>query len=246
MAKIIFVQERMQMGMTHPFICKADNGKNYIVKTLKMMPIEQMLAEFIGTMLAIKLRLPTPPIELLHFDDMVYRIIKPEWKRDLTNKSAIGSEYVSSAATAKNTQAQNIQYFSEIEQKSLYMFDRWILNSDRTASQIGTGNINLLFDESQQKILVIDHNLAFDETTKCEEHIFSPKNRIWRLDWVDKQIFTEKAVDILDNFEDIYQSIPDDWFSMEDEEYQRMNNHIGKIKTLLSRITNKHYWDDIE
>nr|PRI40723.1 hypothetical protein BVZ49_01091 [Haemophilus influenzae] len=125
------------------------------------------------------------------------------------------------------------------------MFDRWILNSDRTASQVGTGNINLLFDEQQQKILVIDHNLAFDERADFSEHIFSPQNREWRLDWVDKQTFTDKAIDTLKKFDHIYQSIPDDWF-VGDEEFHKIEYQINRIKALLNRITQENYWDNIE
>lgn len=246
MVNILFVQERMQMGVTRPFICAAENGSSYIVKTLGTMPIEQMLAEFIGSVLAARLGLPTPQLELVQFDRIVHRIIQAEWSSLLTNKTAIGSTYHLSSVTAKAAQAKNEHYFSENEQKTLYMFDRWILNSDRTASLIGTGNLNLLFDEQLQKILVIDHNLAFDEYASFNEHIFSPQNREWRLNDEDKQHFTQKATDILSDFHSIYQVIPDDWFPLENDEFQKIENHINKIKSLLNRITKVNYWDSIE
>lgn len=246
MVKIIFVQERMQMGVTRPFVCIAENGNSYIVKTLGTVPIEQMLAEFIGSVLAEKLDLPIPKLALVQFDRVVHRIIQAEWKPLLTNKTAIGSTYHLSAVTAKTTQVKNEHYLSENEQKTLYMFDRWILNSDRTASLIGTGNINLLFDEKLQKILVIDHNLAFDEQASFNEHIFAPANRVWRLNNEDKQRFTQKATEILADFHLIYQAIPDDWFPLENDEFQKIENHINKIKSLLNRITTVNYWDGIE
>jgi len=62
----------------------------------------------------------------------------------------------------------------------------------------------------------------------------------------DKQTFTEKAIDILTNFDDIYQQIPDDWFPFEEDDFQKMENKIQKIKQLLTRITEEHYWDNIE
>ncbi len=92
---------------------------------------------------------------------------------------------------------------------------------------------------------MIDHNLAFDERADFSEHIFSQKNREWRLDWVDKQTFMDKAVDILKNFDDIYQSIPDDWF-VEDEVFHKIDQQINRIKALLNRITQENYWDNIE
>ncbi|MFA9487919.1 MULTISPECIES: HipA family kinase [unclassified Mannheimia] len=246
MAKIIFIQERTQMGITRPFICKADDNKSYIVKTSGMMPIYQLLAEWIGSTLAIKMKLPCPNIQLLHFDKLVFQLIQSEWKAALTTQTVFGSEYTLPTVTAKSSQAHNPLYLPEEMQKWLYMFDRWILNSDRTSSKVGTGNINLLFDEQKQKILVIDHNLAFDKNAQFNEHIFSIQNREWRLTLTDKKAFTEKATNILNNFEDIYQSIPDDWFPTDEDEFQKIENHIQQIKAILERIKNKHYWDNIE
>ena len=92
---------------------------------------------------------------------------------------------------------------------------------------------------------MIDHNLAFDERADFSEHIFSPQNREWRLDWVDKQTFTDKAIDTLKKFDHIYQSIPDDWF-VGDEEFNKIEHQINRIKALLNRITQENYWDNIE
>lgn len=102
-------------------------------------------------------------------------------------------------------------------------------------------------EEQQQKILVIDHNLAFDEEISAfDEHIFAPKNRMWRLDFVDQQLFTDRAIDILKDFNHIYKLIPDDWFPVDEEEFKKIDNYINKIHTLLNRITNKDYWSNIE
>ena len=246
MDKISVIRERTEMGITRPFICQTEKREWFIVKTIAMMPISQLLAEAIGSTLADKLGLPSPRVCFIEVTPESNAYIPSDWKNALPTGIAFASSFVANAKVAKTAQAININYLSETEQKLLYMFDRWILNEDRTSSQIGTGNINLLFDEQQQKILVIDHNLAFDEAATFNEHIFAPQNREWRLDWVDKQTFTEKAIDILSNFDHIYQMIPDDWFPLDEEEFQKMENDINKIKTLLNRITEEHYWDNIE
>ena len=245
MDNIVFIKERMEMGITHPFICQTENDEWYIVKTLNMMPISQLLAEVIGSKLVAEIGLPCPPVKFIYIPLQATLYVRADWKDDLLIGPAFGSNYISYAKVAKTAQAKNTVYLSEQEQKWLYMFDRWILNSDRTASLIGTGNINLLFDEEQKKILVIDHNLAFDENADFSEHIFAPPNRTWRLDWVDKQTFTEKAIDILRNFDDIYKSIPDDWFAR-DEQFQEIETQINRIRSILNRITEDCYWDNIE
>ncbi|QIM63179.1 toxin HipA [Pasteurellaceae bacterium Orientalotternb1] len=243
MDKIVFIRERTEMGITKPFVCQSEAGQWFIVKTKAMMPISQLLAEFIGSTLAEKIGLSCPHIDFVEVTTITNQYAPPEWQADLPLGTAFASAFVEKAKMAKTAQAKKLD---EQSQKWLYMFDRWILNSDRTASTVGTGNINLLFDEIQQQILVIDHNLAFDERANFDEHLFSPQNRDWRLDWIDKQTFTEKAVDILANFDDIYQSIPDDWFPFESEAFQKMENQIQKIKQLLARITEENYWDNIE
>lgn len=245
MDKIIFIRERMEMGITRPFICQTDKENWFIIKTLSMMPISQLLAEVIGSTLAHEIGLPCPSIDFVEITPKSTQYVSSEWRQDLPNGIAFASSFVVNAKIAKTVQVKNPAFLSEPEQKLLYMFDRWILNSDRTASQVGTGNINLLFDEQQQKILVIDHNLAFDERADFSEHIFSPQNREWRLDWVDKQTFTDKAIDTLKKFDHIYQSIPDDWF-VGDEEFHKIEYQINQIKALLNRITQENYWDNIE
>ncbi|MFC0323320.1 HipA family kinase [Gallibacterium melopsittaci] len=246
MDKIIFIRERTKMGITRPFICQTETGKWVIVKTLAMMPLPQLLAEVFGSLLAHRIALPSPEVCFVDVTPESNSYVSAEWKRDLPTGTAFASVFMKNAKIAKTAQAMNINYLDEPTQKLLYMFDRWILNSDRTASTVGTGNINLLFDEQQQKILVIDHNLAFDENAQFDEHIFSTKNRSWRLDWVDKDTFNNKAIDILKEFDDIYQLIPENWFILDDEEYQKMNDEINRIKAILSRITEPHYWDNIE
>lgn len=245
MNSVTFIRERTEMGVTRPFICQSEDGVWFIVKTLNMMPLAQLLAEVIGSMLAAEMELPCPKVEFVDIPLQTVLFVSPDWKADLPTAPAFASTYIQCAKVAKTAQAKNPEYLPEQMQKWLYMFDRWILNSDRTASQVGTGNINLLFDEQQQKILVIDHNLAFDEDADFTEHLFAPQNRDWKLDWVDKQTFTDKAVDILKNFDHIYQSIPDDWFSTDDK-FIEMENQINRIKTLLNRITQQNYWDSIE
>lgn len=246
MTKISFIQERTNMGMTRPFICRADNDQWLIVKTKAMMSMPQLLAETVGSALAIQIGLPCPEFCFVEISKEINEYSLPDWRSDLPTGYAFASKYIEHAKIAKTIQAKNFSYFPENLQKLLYMFDRWILNSDRTASSKGTGNINLLFDEDQQKIFVIDHNLAFDENATFDEHLFAPQNREWKLDWIDQQIFHQKAIDILKNFDHIYELIPNDWYPLDEAEFDKINNYINQIKNLLNRITQENYWNNIE
>lgn len=247
MEKIILIRRRTNMGITQPFICETECSRWFVVKTLNMMPIEQLLSELVGSTLARYIGLPCPAIELLYFDEKLATLVNPSWVSSITRETAVGSLYYAQSTIAQTAEAKNVGYFSETQQKELYMFDRWICNSDRTASKLGTGNINLLFDKVEQRILVIDHNLAFDKNTENEfsNHLFAPSNREWRLDWVDKQNFTDNAINLLNNFDNLYEIFPDDWFN-NDEYCHRIEKYIEKVKLILTRIKSPEYWKDIE
>ncbi|AIB45848.1 hypothetical protein H733_1029 [Haemophilus influenzae CGSHiCZ412602] len=141
MDKIIFIRERMEMGITRPFICQTDKENWFIIKTLSMMPTSQLLAEVIGSTLAHEIGLPCPSIDFVEITPESTQYVSSEWRQDLPKGIAFVSSFVVNAKIAKTVQVKNPAFLSEPEQKLLYMFDRWILNSDRTASQVGTGNI---------------------------------------------------------------------------------------------------------
>lgn len=147
------------------------------------MPLSQLLAEFFGSILADKIGLPCPKACLVEITPTALQYIRSDWRLDLALGAAFASAYFKEAKVAKTAQAKSI---CEQTQKLLYMFDTWILNADRTASKVGTGNINLLYVESDQEILVIDHNLAFDEQADMSSHIFSPQNRTWQIGLISK------------------------------------------------------------
>ncbi len=50
---------------------------------------------------------------------------------------------------------------SEKSLAELYLFDRWIGNSDRILTKLG-GNLNLLFDATINAHFAIDHDAAFE------------------------------------------------------------------------------------
>lgn len=53
-------------------------------------------------------------------------------------------------------------------------------------------------------------------------------------------------MEIIKDFDHIYKLIPNDWFPVDEEEFEKIDNYINKIKILLNRITSKDYWSNIE
>ena len=51
---------------------------------------------------------------------------------------------------------------------TIYVFDHWIKNGDRTLTPHG-GNVNLLLDLNADSLVAFDHNLAFSDTYSPRE-----------------------------------------------------------------------------
>ncbi|MDH8431332.1 hypothetical protein QIG28_27360, partial [Klebsiella pneumoniae] len=62
------------------------------------------------------------------------------------------------------------------QQKLIYVFDKWVLNADRTLTDKG-GNVNIIYDVGNDKYYLIDHNLSFDQNAEPDDflvHVYGP------------------------------------------------------------------------
>lgn len=246
--QIISILGQTQMGYTKPFICKASDGRIYIVKTLGLMPYKQLIAEYLGGLIATELGLSIPEFQLMTIKSDIYKLLAPKQKRDLTNTTVFGSLLIENTSLAKFEQVY--QALSEEEQKEIYFFDRWINNSDRSSSLLGTGNINLLYDPINAKVYLIDHNLAFsnleDKRTIDDEfsvHVFSQQHRVWSFNKEDKNKLTLQAKKIIQKLDLFFDLIPFEWQGEDSELFEDYLKHITQI---LKRIENDEFWEELK
>ena len=90
-------------------------------------------------------------------------------------------------------------------------FDWWIANSDRVFIE-GAGNPNLLWAEDQQRLVVIDHNLAFDPSLMAEfwtEHAFREARQVWSAAFCDGMNAEFRVA--LGNLQSIWNEMPEEW-----------------------------------
>jgi HipA-like kinase len=100
-------------------------------------------------------------------------------------------------------------------QARVLAFDWWIANSDRLFVE-GAGNPNLLWAEDQRRLVVIDHNLAFDPSLMgdfWEQHAFRDSRRIWSAAFC--QGMAAEFQGALGNLETIWNELPEEWMSDE-------------------------------
>lgn len=236
----IFVDEivrRIEDCATRPFLCRCDDGNLYVVKGWPRVPNNQLIAEWVAANLAKKLNLSIPDFSLVYVSAELTEYV-PDWRNDLGEGYAFGMQYVEGVSPLTYQQAHNNVGIQS--QKDIYLFDRWIVNADRTLTQMG-GNVNIIFDYLKNTHYLIDHNLAFDHHPGdvFDYHVYSPDNRTWRYDIVDKLEGQDKVSDFQATFEAAVSAIPEDWTTDATTEF------VELMRNLLLRGRDAQFWSDL-
>ncbi len=164
---IIEVLGRSEQGVTRPFICRCDDGCIYFVKGLDSNR-ESQIKEWVVGSLASDLGLPVAPFSLVYADAALTRLSVCE---------GLGEGYSFGSRKIQVTELTypNIRHVPLELQLDMLAFDWWIKNQDRTLSENG-GNPNLFWEPQDSKLMVIDHNQAFDADFCSEDflnyHVF--------------------------------------------------------------------------
>lgn len=165
------VLRRSEQGVTEPYICRGSDGKLYFVKG-KGAGYESLVKEWVAGQLARQLGLPIPRFCIVTVPRDLYEAGRDGPLRDLGSGLLFGSENVENA---NEMSFIHIQHAPADLKRDIAAFDWWIKNGDRTLTDAG-GNPNLLWLETTHRLVVIDHNLAFDEEvtlhSQLESHIF--------------------------------------------------------------------------
>ena len=154
------IVRRVDSGITEPILCKSENEIAYCIKGRQALNSGKV-AEVISAVVGRKIGLPIPNFAVSNFSSGLI-----EFSREIPEISLIGLE-----PGFASTWIEPVDYFSlgfsgkfpDSLLASIFIFDRWIMNGDRTLTEHG-GNVNLLVNLSEQKLVLIDHNLAFSKS----------------------------------------------------------------------------------
>ncbi|CNG80298.1 HipA family kinase [Yersinia frederiksenii] len=242
--RILKVKEfvrRIPEGSTRPFLCKCEDGELYVVKGMPNLPRKELMAEWIAGCLAKALGLSIPDFKIVEVDQSLVEFV-PDLKGELSPGYAFATKFISGAGAITLQQAH-----SSVEtphQKRIYLFDRWIKNSDRTLSARG-GNINIIFDYFNSRHYLIDHNLAFDHDeaeADVKMHVYSPQHRSWIFDIVDRQECEDEIELARKILAECIAEIPEEWKLEEPDENDLF---ISYIEDILARTSNEVFWSQI-
>lgn len=209
---VIEIIRRINEGSTKPYLCKCDDGQLYILKSKPSMPPKNLLAEFISGCLASDIGLPLPDFKIVFVPEELVEY-SPDLQREISPGHAFASLYIDGAVALTFIQSRNESIIPIEQQKLIYVFDRLVLNADRTLTDKG-GNVNILYDVGNDKYYLIDHNLSFDQNVGPEDfsvHVYGPGNRKWDYDLVDRIEYRQRVADSICKLPTILEDIPEEW-----------------------------------
>lgn len=238
MLKITTISDQSVQGHSEPYLCSAENGQEYFVKGLRSGRVSQ-INEWLCANIAEALNLPIPPFELLEICPDLFDELPAEQQRGLGCGAVFASQAVDNAVWFDGLSAQ-YPVNSDLQRK-IFAFDWLIKNPDRTS-----GNSNLLFNFQDNKLHMIDHNLAFAEDFDAQQflnyHIFKQMGQtiFSDLDVQDRMYdFLQPA---LNAFQQAVTSIPSEWYYSNLEQDICVNYPFNDVGSCIKRISQHTLW----
>jgi hypothetical protein len=236
------VVKKSTQGVTRPFICRDDVGRQLWVKGAELTAPE-LAAEWICAQLALEWGLPLAPCSLVYIDPSLIEYSTMPEISTLGSGIGFGSFHVEGAM---EMDFSHIQLVSTELAADILLFDYWVNNEDRTLGEHG-GNPNLLFQLPEGNLIIIDHNLAFDREFSAKAlfrgHVFGYLVSALDEDFIKKR--KKKLLDILDKLPDILSSIPREWFEDDDLRKVSLAKDVERMECILRRIEtdSQTFWE---
>jgi hypothetical protein len=123
------------------------------------------------------------------------------------------------------------------------VFDYWVRNADRNLTEQG-GNPNLFYKQSSLDLIVLDHNLAFDNDFLKQDHReLHACKRFWsaQFDFESQQKYEERMRDSLQHWEYLISNIPSDW----KVEVTGFDGFINQLKLILDKYKTNLFWEEL-
>lgn len=238
---IVEVIKRADQGRTAPFICRADDDEVYFVKGLPATTPRGLLAELICARLGERFGLPIAPWLLA---DVPSELVEadPTQFRDL----GVGPVFASQRVYAVEMAFEHRQLVPPQLRRDLLAFDWWIRNSDRSLSEVG-GNPNLLWNPAGEgRLVVIDHNLAFDPAFSAPDfaatHVFSDELPGVLEDLVERQMYVDRFAEVLGNWKEDCDNVPLSWTFRDPEQTIPAGPLLDEFRRILDRAFEDDFW----
>jgi hypothetical protein len=210
--QIVEVLQRAKQGRTLPFHCRGADGRLYYVKGHDAGG-RSLIAEWLASNMAGAFGLPIAEFRIVEIPEALKYLGIPEFA-DLGVGFAFGS------LAHENVMDLTFSDVSKVPaavRQDIAVFDWWVRNEDRTLTELG-GNVNLLWDIVEQGLIVIDYNLAFDETFDESQflagHVFATDwNDVYQ-DFLARPVYELRMHQALRRFDEACDKMPDEWLEV--------------------------------
>ena len=237
--EIVEIMDRTMQGITRPFRCRCSDDQVYFVKG-RHAGNRSLLCEWLAGHLALEFDLPVPQFAVVQASERLIRA-HPEGD-DLGSEPAFGSLAVGQC------QELSVAHLSSVPlrlQRDVLAFDWWVRNQDRTLTDIN-GNPNLLWDASGSRLVVIDHNVAFDPEFEADLfrdlHVFAGCfDDVFR-DLVQIAAYQARAAAALARWQHACQNAPKEWWFVDAEQTVPTDFNEALILGSLQRCTTEEFW----
>lgn len=228
------IVRKMNQGLTEPYLCKADDGNTYVVKS-NNATYAGLVKEWVVAHLGKEFGLPIPSFKIAWLDDTLLRY----------SEYNIEGGYCFASYYHPNIQEITYNQINGLDTwllKDLFMFDYWVKNNDRNLSQYG-GNANFFFDQRTKQPFVLDHNLSFSDDFDLAAHMAQHvgASRWEGLDLVDMQHYEKKFENAFSVVDNAIKTIPDEWLEQYAEEWID-----SELLSVLDRYKYDEFWEGIK
>lgn len=236
-ARVVEIIGPVKSGFTQPYLCKLDDENLYVVKGRSALP-EGLLAEVCAAILGISIGLPVPDFAIA---DLPAELISSSGDPELVNYLGSGVGFASlwqNACVPLTPTMRDHQNPAVLA--TLYAFDHWIANGDRSLGD-EDGNPNLLIQLSEKRLVVFDHNLAFNPKHRPAELVTHAGLKGWQA--------TGRSTGFIPNLQGRMRSarkaldqllghLPDEWTD-------ERPGFLDTLGTILDRSEAKDFWAEL-
>ncbi len=239
--QIIEILGRSEQGVTRPFICRGDDDNTYFVKGIGAGRRSQV-CEWIAGNLALELKLPIAPFEIV---DVPEELVEDN---PLYQDLGVGPAFASRKQMIMELNYAGVGHIPDELQRTVLAFDWWIRNEDRKLGESG-GNPNLFWEPEHEKLVVIDHNQAFDpafsEQNFKQFHVFSGQVNNLFGDALYRDEFFRKFELALKSWGQVFDNIPEEWYYFDLEMSVPADFDPNDILRILERCKTENFWNEL-
>ncbi|MBV4454190.1 MULTISPECIES: HipA family kinase [Pseudomonas] len=238
------IRQSQQGISVQPFLIRAEDDQTYFVKGLSRALGNGLVSEAISAELGKHLGLPIPPWRVIDIPQALIDFSVIDGVEDLSGGPAFASLHVENAS---DLMWANLNALPDDLKRTVLLFDWWILNGDRGLGEAG-GNVNLILDP-KGKLVVIDHNVAFDPNLSFEEfrtyHVFRDQlgsfegNLLARLDYLP---MLDAA---LADWGRIISLLPEEWICRDHDADDEYEPTLQQRLQILERFKDEQFWGQL-